>query len=326
MSGVDYEGPVDPLRQPRRRRILALSGGGYRGLFTARVLANLEMDAGRRARELFDLVIGTSAGALVAAGVANGVPATDVAAAFQAHGTRIFPRRAMGTARRFFHRAPYDAAPLAAAIEAILGDDARRRMSTLKANLAITAVSQTHASFRLYAAGQYAAASDGDMPLVEAILASAAAPTYFPPRRSNAETLVDGGVVANAPEIAGIGLVKRVQGTPLERIEILSVGTASPATGNLPMAARPYSIVEWMMPSRNLLFLTLYAQEDLARRLAGELLGERYCRIDAAPSGAQAKVMGGLDQAGAAASQALFALADAAWQKEKRAVLDLVAG
>ena len=102
--------------------------------------------------------------------------------------------------------------------------------------------------------------------------------------------------------------------------------TASPATGNLPMAPARYGIVDWMLPKRNLLLLTLDAQEHLARRLAEQLLGPRYCRIDYAPNGTQAKVMGALDQAGEKASQALCALADQAWQDNKSAAMALLAG
>jgi uncharacterized protein len=326
VSGIDTDGPVDPLLPPPVVRILALSGGGYRGLFTAEVLARLEQDSKRKIRDLVDLVIGTSAGALVAAGVAAGVAASDVAAAFRTHGERIFPRRILPAPRRLLFRAPYRSEPLGAAVEEIFEGDARLPMSALQANLAITAVSQTHARFRLYTSGQFVGATSKDLPLLEAILASAAAPTYFPPRFYDKETLVDGGVVANAPEIAGIGLVKRVLGTPLDRMRVLSIGTASPAAGNLPMAPARYSIVDWMLPRRNLLLLTLDTQEHLARNLAEQLLGTSYCRIDIAPNNKQAKVMGALDQAGEKASEALCALADQAWLNSKSTAMKLLAG
>jgi Patatin-like phospholipase len=119
VSGIDTDGPVDPLLPPPVVRILALSGGGYRSLFTAEVLARLEQDSKRKIRDLVDLVIGTSAGALVAAGVAAGVAASDVAAAFRTHGERIFPRRVLPAPRRLLFRAPYRSEPLGAAVEEI---------------------------------------------------------------------------------------------------------------------------------------------------------------------------------------------------------------
>lgn len=47
-----------------RFQILSLSGGGYRGLYTASVLAALEKDLGRSIGAAFDLITGTSIGAV----------------------------------------------------------------------------------------------------------------------------------------------------------------------------------------------------------------------------------------------------------------------
>ena len=47
-------------------RILAIDGGGIRGIIPAIVLADLERRAGRPTRELFDLVAGTSTGGILA--------------------------------------------------------------------------------------------------------------------------------------------------------------------------------------------------------------------------------------------------------------------
>jgi patatin-like phospholipase/acyl hydrolase len=48
--------------------VLALSGGGYRGLYTATVLAELEAVLGRPIASHFDLICGTSAGGMLALG------------------------------------------------------------------------------------------------------------------------------------------------------------------------------------------------------------------------------------------------------------------
>ena len=50
--------------------VLALSGGGYRGLYTATVLSELEAVLGRPIASHFDLICGTSAGGLLALGLA----------------------------------------------------------------------------------------------------------------------------------------------------------------------------------------------------------------------------------------------------------------
>ncbi len=50
----------------RKLRVLALDGGGVRGVIPAVVLAEIERVAGRPLVELFDLVAGTSTGGIIA--------------------------------------------------------------------------------------------------------------------------------------------------------------------------------------------------------------------------------------------------------------------
>jgi uncharacterized protein len=50
-------------------KILAIDGGGIRGLIPAVVLADLERRTGRRTAEMFDLIAGTSTGGILACGL-----------------------------------------------------------------------------------------------------------------------------------------------------------------------------------------------------------------------------------------------------------------
>jgi patatin-like phospholipase/acyl hydrolase len=51
-------------------RILALDGGGIKGVFTAAVLSALEDESGQRIVDHFDLIAGTSTGGIIAIGIA----------------------------------------------------------------------------------------------------------------------------------------------------------------------------------------------------------------------------------------------------------------
>ena len=73
-------------------QILALSGGGFRGLFTSSVLTRLEEQAKRPLHECFDLISGTSAGGIIALGLAMGKKAETIQEMFLEHGEEIFPR------------------------------------------------------------------------------------------------------------------------------------------------------------------------------------------------------------------------------------------
>jgi patatin-like phospholipase/acyl hydrolase len=75
-------------------RVLAIDGGGIRGLIPALVLAELERRAGRRVYELFDLIAGTSTGGILACALCapDPLPAEEVAAIYEEEGPEIFDR------------------------------------------------------------------------------------------------------------------------------------------------------------------------------------------------------------------------------------------
>ena len=58
--------------------ILALSGGGYKGLFSARVLSCLEKEFGCSIAKKFDLIAGTSIGGIIAIALALEIPAVEI--------------------------------------------------------------------------------------------------------------------------------------------------------------------------------------------------------------------------------------------------------
>jgi patatin-like phospholipase/acyl hydrolase len=74
-------------------RILALSGGGYRGLYAAKVLADLEEQTKQPIGRYFDLIAGTSIGGIVALAVAHEIPMKDVVDMFVEHGQNIFKKQ-----------------------------------------------------------------------------------------------------------------------------------------------------------------------------------------------------------------------------------------
>ena len=75
-------------------RILALSGGGYLGLYSAAVLAALEEQADEPIGRRFDLIAGTSVGGITAAAVAFELPLSHLVRFFVEEGTEIFSPRA----------------------------------------------------------------------------------------------------------------------------------------------------------------------------------------------------------------------------------------
>lgn len=71
---LDADGSRWGMREKRRRRggirILAMDGGGMRGMALVQMLRQVEAKTGRRIHELFDLIGGTSTGGMLAGGLA----------------------------------------------------------------------------------------------------------------------------------------------------------------------------------------------------------------------------------------------------------------
>jgi patatin-like phospholipase/acyl hydrolase len=81
-------------------RILSLDGGGLRGTFSAKFLAEIERELGVRVADHFDLIAGTSTGSIIALGLALGLRAEDMLDFYVERGPDIF----RGRRRRRFNR------------------------------------------------------------------------------------------------------------------------------------------------------------------------------------------------------------------------------
>ena len=79
-------------------RILSLSGGGYLGLYTAVVLADLEQRVGEPLGRRFDLIAGTSVGGLLAMALAFEVPMAQIVKLFVERGEEDFETGEVGDA------------------------------------------------------------------------------------------------------------------------------------------------------------------------------------------------------------------------------------
>ena len=60
------------------RHVLSIDGGGIRGITPAYVIAHLESESGKPASELFDLMVGTSTGGILALSLTVSTPFTSL--------------------------------------------------------------------------------------------------------------------------------------------------------------------------------------------------------------------------------------------------------
>jgi patatin-like phospholipase/acyl hydrolase len=262
-------------------RILALSGGGYQGLFTAQVLAAIEAAGPGLLRDRFDLIAGTSIGGIIALALAAGVPASRIVDTFLETGPTVFPNgpvrggrlSAARDALHFLNRPKYDPAPLRDLMCALPRPDLR--LADLPVDVLIPATRVRDGEPVLFTR-----VSHPDLPLVEVALATSAAPMMFPTHRIGGDAYADGAIFATAPDLLAIRAAQRAHGAHLDQIHLLSVGTLNARFRLPPPGTTRLGILGWVQGQR-LVRTVLAAQERLATRGAAELIGERYRRIDA---------------------------------------------
>jgi patatin-like phospholipase/acyl hydrolase len=98
-------------------KILSLDGGGLKGLFTAKFLSDLENDLELHVSDYFDLITGTSTGAIIAIALGLGVSAAEILKFYREKGPAIFDAPTFGLLKT-----KYDSKPLYNALRSVFGD------------------------------------------------------------------------------------------------------------------------------------------------------------------------------------------------------------
>jgi uncharacterized protein len=234
-----------------RRRILAIDGGGVRGIIPALALEALEDATGRLARESFDFLAGTSTGAVIAAAVGAGIPAERIVSLYRRRGPELFRRvPVLSLLRRIAVGNQYDVATLRRMIGEELGDLAGWRINDVPRDVMITAKGLDDGHPWYFVKDRpdpTGGRTTGGLLLADCVTASAAAPTYFAPWPiEGIGLLVDGGVgVAGNPVYQACVEAFEYSGYEPSDAIVVSLGT-----GRFLDRRRPtwlWSWVEWVL-------------------------------------------------------------------------------
>jgi len=277
-----------PVDWPADRdfRILAIDGGGIRGIFPAAVLAALEQRflAGSSVAEYFDLIVGTSTGGIIALGLAAGLPASGLRDLYVERGNEIFPPSGVGfigAVRRWLKdrsrlfRYSYDSAALEGVLQEVLGD---RKLGHARTRLCIPSFEGRYGEVFVFKTPHHPDfRKDLHEQMVTVALATAAAPTYFRPHRAGGYTFVDGGIWANNPVMIGLTEALSSFNVSRERVRILSLGCGSD----------PYTVdnakilMGGMLHWRDIIVAAMRLQSQNALGQTGLLIGpENQLRLD----------------------------------------------
>jgi Patatin-like phospholipase len=245
-------------------RILSIDGGGIRGLIPARVLEEIERRCGRPTGELFDLVAGTSTGAIIACALTKPQPLTahQIARIYLDEGPEIFDRSLLKVISSVGGLVDerYDSDGLLESLQRHLGD---ARLADATPAILLTAYDLVSRSALLLR-------NDDDMSMVDAAHGSSAAPSYFEPARVGSLTLVDGGVFATNPAMCAYADA----GTKVELLASLGCGEH---TRVLPYEkVKDWGRIEWIRPALDVVF---DGTADAVDVQLGALMGEDYMRF-----------------------------------------------
>ena len=271
----------------KARRVLSLDGGGIRGLVSCLWLAGVERALAKAGKpgvlKSFDLVAGSSTGALVACGLGVGLSPDALAELYRQQRHLIFP----GISGRLWSRlgriatqgpsAPkYDGKGLEKVLKKVFGATTLGQLKVPTLVTSYDTVSRKPVVFKSFKP------EHKDLLVWEVCRASAAAPTYFPAHGMTVEgrkcALVDGGVVANNPTACAIAeaMRKDTRVDNSQDLVVLSVGTGE---RNRPIdlkSAREWGALEWAIPIIDVLF---DGNTDSVDYIAQHLVGDNYFRM-----------------------------------------------
>lgn len=256
-------------------RILALDGGGIRGIFPAHFLRLLEREIGAPLGSIFDLIVGTSTGAIIAAATAMQVPLGEVAAAYEQHASSIFRKRWFAFSGLVASK--YSTGPLKLLLEDLF---AEATMAEAKQRLVIPATDVSNGNvFVIKSTYLPTFVRDRDIRIADAVLASCAAPSFFDPVRVGEYLLADGGLWANNPSFLAYTEAIGKLGVGADQVRLLSVGTG---TGHQCYDAgrfrRRWGLATgWKGP--RLIDASMNIQGRTSSNVSQLLLGPRYLRI-----------------------------------------------
>ncbi len=241
---------LDPKTGPKR--ILALDGGGIRGILTLQFLQTIESLIKKRFGDntllcdYFDLIGGTSTGSIIAAGLACGMTVGALQDLYKNIGDKVFQQGGFGKLLPDWTQgklAPkFPSAPLQAELDRQLGADTTLDSDKIRTGLMImTKRLDTGSPWPLNNGGRgNFAAQDGALRLTQVVRASTAAPTYFAPEAIAIHArdgsvidgaFVDGGVTPFNDPALQLLMLAALQGhgftwpTGTDRLLIVSIGT-----------------------------------------------------------------------------------------------------
>jgi hypothetical protein len=277
------------------RKLLALDGGGIRGILSVEILARIEDELraklGRGPEfvlaDYFDYIAGTSTGAIIATCLSLGMSAADIRTFYVDSGPAMFEKASWY--RRFKYK--FEDQKLIGKLQEVIASKTGDPLATLASDairtylLLILRNATTDSPWPISnnPAAKYNECTRDDcnlnLPLWQLVRASTAAPTYFPPEVVQVGKrhfiFVDGGVTMyNNPAfqlflMATLGAYKLGWQTGEDKMLVVSVGTGTAANANADLAPDELNLLYNAQSIPSALMFSASNEQDLLCRVFG---------------------------------------------------------
>jgi patatin-like phospholipase/acyl hydrolase len=277
------------------RKLLALDGGGIRGILSVEILARIESELRAKLNagpefvlaDYFDYIAGTSTGAIIATCLSLGMSAADIRTFYVDSGPAMFEKASWY--RRFKYK--FEDQKLIGKLQEVIASKTGDPLATLASDairtylLLILRNATTDSPWPISnnPAAKYNECTRDDcnlnLPLWQLVRASTAAPTYFPPEVVQVGQqhfiFVDGGVTMyNNPAfqlflMATLGAYKLGWPTGEDKMLLVSVGTGTAANANADLAPDELNLLYNAQSIPSALMFSASNEQDLLCRVFG---------------------------------------------------------
>lgn len=247
-------------------RILTLDGGGARGYMTAYIIKRIKEDFNINFYDYFDLVVGTSTGSLIAGAIALGIDENKIIDVYLNKKDDIFKKSNMFFLSQIV-KSKYDNTNL---INIVKEKYENKNFEDVKVKLMITSTELSSKNPMLFKSWD-----NGDISLIDSVIASCSAPSFFDPYDINGKSYIDGSVWANNPSLIALITAIKDFDIKLEDISILSIGTGIKLNVNQDKSY--WGLYNW---SNIITDLFIDSNTNNSNYILKSILKDNYIRID----------------------------------------------
>jgi len=253
-----------------QKKIICFDGGGVRTIAALVFLKKLEAESGKKVADIFDMFIGTSAGAFNAACFAFGGFSADKV---KKYWSKSYLDKIMKSS--FF----WDKASL---IQARPRYESEGRAKLLNQIFKSNTLKESNKPFLCYAYDiekrthvVFDTANTPNTLFTDAIAASSAAPMYFPTHQMRDKSwMIDGSIVSNNPTLIGYSYSKKI--LEANNIKILSLGSGLNKKKIKGDISTKWGGVGWLRND----IIGMLLDSEIHNEISNDFFSENYLRIN----------------------------------------------